>query len=135
VLRRRNSIAETRVEGKKTICLVSAILAFIVLVYTGYTLICRFFLLDKWTASAWDIVEIVALALNSMPSLSFNSTCAGIETYDTWKNIVRIREADTDHLELIISVRGDFESDNRAVIVGKRYGSVMSGVIESMDKL
>ena len=60
-------------------------------------------LITRRSSRSWSsMTEMLALAMNSTPSKKLYGTAAGIEDREVWKEMVRIRELDDDHLELVI---------------------------------
>ncbi|TGO32434.1 hypothetical protein BHYA_0318g00090 [Botrytis hyacinthi] len=60
-------------------------------------------------------------AINSCPTPILENTCVGIARLDTYKHIVKVREALEQHLGLVLA--GE-EGSSKGVLVGKMYGNV-----------
>lgn len=69
-----------------------------------------------------SLTQILALAINSPPSLALENTCAGIGRADTYKNMVRVREVASSHLGLVVGDDGD--SFTKGLVAGKMYGNL-----------
>ncbi|THV46004.1 hypothetical protein BGAL_0428g00100 [Botrytis galanthina] len=67
-----------------------------------------------------SLTEILALAINSPPSLNLDNTCAGVERVDTYKKMIRVREVSSSHLGLIVDDDGDTTTEE--VMADKKYG-------------
>ncbi|RAL66507.1 hypothetical protein DID88_006197 [Monilinia fructigena] len=73
----------------------------------------------------YSLTKILALAINSPPSLALENTCAGIGRVDTYKNMVRVREVSSSHLGLVVGDDADYLT--KGVVVGKEYGTLGKG--------
>lgn len=65
-----------------------------------------------------SLCEVVVLAINSSPSNSLNNTSAGIERFDTYKHVVKVREVPGEHLAIVV------DDDNMSFVTptdGKKY--------------
>lgn len=59
--------------------------------------------INKTSSRSWQsMTELLALAMNSKPSERLQGTSAGIEGAQPFREMVIIREAEPDHLELIV---------------------------------
>jgi hypothetical protein len=80
-----------------------------------------------WTGWSSNILnsfcEILALAINSPPSLALENTCAGIERWSTYKHVVKVREVSNAHLGFVV---GDEHVSSKRIIERKLYGSLQS---------
>lgn len=68
-----------------------------------------------------SICEVVVLAINSPPTETSESTCAGISRLDTYKHIVKVGEISETQLGFVFDDNGGF----KAPLAGKKYGRVM----------
>ncbi|KAH0843341.1 hypothetical protein AYO21_10495 [Fonsecaea monophora] len=55
-------------------------------------------LVASWTT----VAELIALAINSTPSLRLQDTCAGVSAAKTWRQVVTVRETYPGHLEMVV---------------------------------
>ena len=72
------------------------------------------------------INETIGVAMNSTPTEKLMNTCAGINQLSTWKKIVRIRETNGTHLELVFEDGSDEEEIGKKPVPGKDYGSLVN---------
>ncbi|KAF2871692.1 hypothetical protein BDV95DRAFT_607108 [Massariosphaeria phaeospora] len=103
------------------ILLTHTLLVIIYIVYALYD----FFYVSRWTSSAWgDIGSLAALLINSEPTPELQNTCAGIDSKETWRKRVRIRETADGHLGVVV---GDDWMTHLPVRTGVEYGTLDMG--------
>jgi hypothetical protein len=74
------------------------------------------------SSSAWgEIGSMIALAVNSSPSVFLTGTGAGIGHPKTWLLNTRVREVDEGRLQLVISRQDEGHILGRSVSIGKKY--------------
>ena len=87
------------------------------LLYVLWTIIVQ----HEGVGSSWDqIMELIALAVNSKSTSRMQNTCAGIETWGTWQEIVAVRETYAGHLEMVFG--DDAKVMHTLVEAEKKYG-------------
>jgi hypothetical protein len=87
------------------------------LFYILWTIIVR----QQGIGSSWDqITELIALAVNSKSTSRMQNTCAGIETWGTWQEIVAVRETYSGHLEMVFGEEA--KAMNGLAQTEKKYG-------------
>lgn len=70
---------------------------------------------------SWDqITELIALAVNSKSTNRMQNTCAGIGTWETWREIVAVRETYEGHLEMVFGEEA--KAINNLAEAEKKYG-------------
>lgn len=67
-----------------------------------------------------NLYEALVLAINSPPTPTLNNTCAGIDSMDTYKHMVKIREVEDRHLALVLDDDGRLQKP----LDDKNYGSL-----------
>ncbi|KAH8667652.1 hypothetical protein BGZ60DRAFT_409696 [Tricladium varicosporioides] len=73
-----------------------------------------------WTCYGLSsLVEFVVLAINSEPTKILRNASAGIERFDTYKHLVRLRAIDNDFLNLILD--SDEDENGEQVEDGELY--------------
>ena len=112
-----------RWEGSKTVqfgiivLLIHAAIAVAHSVYIFYkVVILKEGLLSSWTT----VAELIALAMNSSPSMRLQDTCAGVEAAKTWRQVVTVRETNPGHLEMVVGP--DEKARHPLPQAGKLYG-------------
>ena len=109
--------------GSKTVHFAIMVLLVHVAMAVGHLLyvLWKICVLGQGIGSSWDqFTELIALAVNSKSSSRMQNTCAGIETWATWREVVSVRETYAGHLEMVI---GDEEKAMTSLAeVGKKYG-------------
>jgi hypothetical protein len=76
------------------------------------------------TSKKWSSIgELLALAINSPPSIELDGTCAGIGEGKIWANTVAIRDVGDQHLAVVV---GDSKDSHLRVRRGAKYGSLSS---------
>ena len=82
------------------------------------------------SATCWDsIVEVTALAVNSMPTTLLRNTCAGIVELGIFKIPVRVlalrdEEGDGEHLELVFGTTDEKTVEDKIIKPNRVYGTM-----------
>lgn len=98
----------------------------VLLIYAGLVVLYASYIIffwvcgPGWSSGAWgEIGELLALALVSRPPATMINTGGGIDESTTWRQIVKIREASGETIEMIV---GDQESNTEHLRKGRMYG-------------
>ena len=73
---------------------------------------------DSWSS----LGELLVLAMNSQPTDALRNTGAGIDSLNTWKEVVRVRVTEQDKVQMIFEGHEDFDKCyDRKPKVGEKY--------------
>lgn len=84
------------------------------------------------SSTCWDsIAEVIALAVNSPPTIALRNTCAGITEFDIFKLPVRVltmrdEVGDGEHLELVFGNVDEKSVKHRIIKTNRVYGTMPS---------
>ena len=86
------------------------------------------------SSSVWDsVTELVALAINSSPTGALQNTCAGIIGTRAFRTVVRIRETDAGHLEMLFGEEDDYKMQTGELKLNEKYGRIAGEKGEKED--